>query len=86
MKDSEIITDLLLTEKKMSNNYSTYASECTNTKLRDAFVDILTQGHRTQTKLYETGQQKGWYSVTQAQPQQIQQVEQKFSNQAPTIN
>ena len=86
MKDPEIVTDLILTEKKMSNNYSTYASECTNTKLRDTFVDILTQSHRTQTKLFESGQQKGWYSVTQAQPQQIQQAEQKFSNQAPSVN
>ncbi len=86
MKDPEIITDLILTEKKMSNNYSTYASECTNTRLRDAFVDILTQSHRTQTKLFESGQQKGWYSVTQAQPQQIQQAEQKFSNQVPSVN
>lgn len=86
MKDPEIVTDLILTEKKMSNNYSTYASECTNTKLRDTFVDILTQSHRTQTKLFESAQQKGWYSVTQAQPQQIQQAEQKFSNQVPTVN
>ena len=86
MKDSEIITDLILTEKKMSTNYNTFASECTNTKLRDTFVDILTQSHRTQTKLYETATQKGWYTVTQAQPQQIQQVEQKFSNQAPSVN
>ncbi len=86
MKDSEIITDLILTEKKMSTNYNTFASECTNTKLRDAFVNILTQSHRTQTKLYETAAQKGWYTVTQAPPQQIQQAEQKFSNQIPSVN
>ena len=85
MKESEIITDLLLTEKKMSTNYTLFASECTNVKLRDTFVNLLSQGHKTQTELFETAKQKGWYTVEQAQPQQIAQASQKFSNQIPTI-
>lgn len=86
MKESEIITDLLLTEKKMSTNYNLFASECTNVQLRDTFVNLLTQGHKTQTQLFEAGKQKGWYKVEQAQPQMVAQAEQKFSNQAPTIS
>ena len=85
MKEAEIITDLLLTEKKMSTNYNLFASECTNVRLRDTFVNLLTQGHKTQTELFETGKQKGWYTVEQAQPQQISQAAQKFTNQTPTI-
>lgn len=84
MKDNEIITDLLLTEKKMSTNYNLFASECTNVQLRDAFVSLLTQGHKTQTQLFEAGKKKGWYKVEQAQPQMVAQAEQKFTNQAPT--
>ena len=86
MKESEIITDLLLTEKKMSTNYNLFASECTNVRLRDTFVNLLTQGHKTQTELFETGKQKGWYTVEQAQPQQISQAAQKFSTPKPTIS
>ncbi len=85
MKDQEIITDLLLTEKKMSTNYNLFASECVNDQLRDAFVDMLTQGHKTQTQLFKTAQQKGWYQVEQAPAQKVSQAEQKFTNQAPTI-
>lgn len=85
MKESEIMTDLLLTEKKMSTNYNLFASECTNVRLRDTFVNMLSRGHRTQTELFETGKQKGWYTVEQAQPQQIAQAEKKFSNQTPVI-
>lgn len=84
MKDNEIITDLLLTEKKMSTNYNLFASECTNVQLRDAFVNLLVQGHKTQTQLFEDGKKRGWYKVEQAQPQMVAQAEQKFSNQAPT--
>ena len=86
MKESEIITDLLLTEKKMSTNYNLFASECTNVQLRDAFVSLLTQGHKTQTQLFETAKQKGWYKVEQAQPQMVAQAAQKSTNQAPTMS
>lgn len=85
MQDQEIITDLLLTEKKMSTNYNAFASECVNDRLRDAYVGMLTAGHKTQTDLFKTAQQKGWYQVEQAPAQKITQAEQKFTNQAPTI-
>lgn len=84
MKDQEVLTDLLFTEKKMSGNYNEYASECVNVKLRDTFVSMLTQGHKTQTELFAAAQQKGWYQVEQAPSQKVSQAQQKFSNQAPT--
>ena len=86
MKDQEMMTDLLLTEKKMSGNYNEYASECVNTRLRDAFVSILTESHRTQTDLFSAAQQRGWYQVEQAPQQKVSQAQQKFTNQAPTLN
>ena len=85
MKDQEVMTDLLLTEKKMSANYDTYASECVNTQLRDTFVSLLTQGHETQSSLFKTAQQKGWYQVEQAPAQKVDQARQKFTNQAPSL-
>lgn len=84
MNDQERITDLILTEKKMSANYDTFASECVNVQLRDEFLKLLNQGHQTQTKLFQTAQQKGWYQVEQAPQQKISQAEQKFTNQMPT--
>lgn len=85
MKDQEVMTDLLLTEKKMSANYDTYASECVNTQLRDAFVGLLAQCHETQSSLFQTAQQKGWYQVEQAPAQKVDQARQKFTNQAPSL-
>ena len=86
MKDQEVMTDLMLTEKKMSANYDTYASECVNTQLRDTFVSMLTQSHETQSNLFKTAQQKGWYQVEQAERQKVDQARQKFTNQAPTMS
>ena len=85
MKDQELITDLLLTEKKMSGNYNEFASECVNIQLRDAFVNLLTQGHRTQSDLFRTAQQRGWYQVEQAPNDTVNQAQQKFSGQMPTV-
>ena len=70
MNDQERITDLILTEKKMSANY-------------DEFLKLLNQGHQTQTKLFQTAQQKGWYQVEQAPASQIGTAYTRFSNQRP---
>lgn len=86
MKDQELMTDLLLAEKKMSGNYNEFASECVNTRLRDAFVAILAEGHKAQTDLFEAARQKGWYQVEQAPQQKVEQALQKFTNQMPTLN
>ncbi len=86
MQDQEIITDLILTEKKMSTNYNQFASECVNDQLRDTFVNLLTKGHKTQAELFKTAQQKGWYQVEQAEQQKISQASQKFTNQVPTVS
>lgn len=85
MKDQEMMTDLLLTEKKMSANYDSFASECVNPQLRDAFVSMLTQSHETQSRLFKTAQEKGWYQVEQAPTQKVDQARQKFTNQAPSL-
>lgn len=83
MNDQERITDLILAEKKMSSNYDTFASECVSVPLRDEFVKLFTKGHETQTDLFKTAQQKGWYQVEQAPESKISTAYQKFTNQKP---
>lgn len=85
MKDQELITELMLLEKKMGANYDSFASECVNTKLRDTFVSMLARSHNTQTTLFTTAQEKGWYQVEQAPARKVDQARQKFTNQAPTL-
>lgn len=78
MNDQERLTDLLLTEKKMSGNYNTYASECTNPKLRSSFLQMLQSGHTTQTELYDASASRGWYKTTPADCARVGEVKQKF--------
>ncbi len=84
MKEQEYLTDLLMGEKKMSSNYDNYASECVNVQLRDQFLQILNQGHKTQTDLFNQAKSKGWYQVEQAPASKVDTAYQKFSNGKPT--
>ncbi|MCI9158519.1 MAG: spore coat protein [Lawsonibacter sp.] len=85
MNDQERIADLLCSEKKMSANYDTFASECVNVALRDDFLNIFSRGHQTQTDLFKLAQSKGWYQVEQAPASKVSQAYTRFSNQQPTM-
>ena len=84
MNDQERMTDFICSEKKMTSNYNTYASECVNMNLRDDFLSILTKSHQTQSDLFRIAQTKGWYQVEQAPQSKVSQAYTKFSNQQPT--
>ena len=84
MNDQERMTDFICSEKKMTSNYNTYASECVNMSLRDDFLNILTKSHQTQSDLFRIAQTKGWYQVEQAPQSKVTQAYTKFSNQQPT--
>ena len=84
MNDQERMTDFICSEKKMTSNYNTYASECVNMSLRDDFLNILTKSHQTQSDLFRIAQTKGWYQVEQAPQSKVTQAYTTFSNQQPT--
>ena len=84
MNDQERVTDFLCSEKKMSANYDTFASECVNVSLRDDFLKLFNQSHITQTELFQMAQAKGWYQVEPAPAGKVSQDYTKFSNQQPT--
>ena len=83
MNDQERITDMILTEKKMSTNYNTFASECVDDQLRDEYLKILNQSHMTQTALFKAAQSKGWYTVEAAPQSKISETYNKFNSQKP---
>ena len=84
MNDQERMTDFICSEKKMSSNYDTYASECVNLALRNDFLNILNQSHQIQSDLFRMAQAKGWYQVEQAPKDKVSLAYTKFSNQQPT--
>lgn len=79
LTDQQRITDLMFCEKKMQENYSSYASECMDAKLRDDFLRIMNKSHLTQYDLFSKAQERGWYKPKAAQAADIKQAYNKFS-------
>ena len=55
----------------------------TTQELRDEFLKILDQSHKTSTDLFQTAQSKGWYQVEQAPASKVSTAYTRFSNQTP---
>ena len=83
MNDQERITDLILSEKKMTANYDTFASECVDPQLRGEYLGILNKSHQTQSELFRAAQSKGWYTVEQAPQSKISEAYNKFNMEKP---
>ena len=83
MNDQERITDLILSEKKMTANYNTFASECVDPQLRGEHLGILNKSHQTQRELVRAAQSKGWYTVEQAPQSKISEAYNKFNMEKP---
>ena len=83
MNDQERITDLILSEKKMTANYNTFASECVDPQLRGEYLGILNKSHQTQSELFRAAQSKGWYTVEQAPQSKISEAYNNFNMEKP---
>lgn len=77
--EKEILNDFIMSQKLLTSSYNTYAGECTNQQLRNAFLNILDDEHGIQANIFENMQSKGWYQTEPADQQKVQQAKQKFS-------
>ena len=78
MGDKEIVNDSIGSQKLIESAYNTFANECSNTDLRNDFLNILMEEHDIQSDLFREMQRRGWYDVQPAPQSQIQQDIQKF--------
>lgn len=81
MSDRDIMENLLLTTKGVCDLYMHGTLESTTTNVHQAFNTALNDSLCMQDNIYKEMQSHGWYATEQAQPQQINQLKQKFSSQ-----
>ena len=80
MNDKEILEGILLTNKGVCDLYLHGSIESSTPKVHQAFNRALDSALCMQNNIYSQMTGRGWYAVEQAQPQQLQQVKQKFAN------
>ena len=81
MTEKEILKDCLSSQKHITANYNTFAGECANEQLRNAFLNILDDERRIQADIFTDMNANGWYPVQPADQQKLQQTRQKYSQQ-----
>jgi spore coat protein CotF len=80
--DKEILTDLLTSQKHITENYNTFANECATPAVKTDFMNILNEEHQLQNEVFTEMQKRGWYQTEAAEQTKINQTKQKY---APSV-
>ena len=80
MTDQELAFDLLYQEKALMANISSEVVEGSQPGLRNVLNDMFMQMGQDQLQIFQVMNQKGWYQLKPAQPQDIQTAKQKYQN------
>ena len=80
MTDQKLAFDLLYQEKALMANISSEVVEGSQVGLRNVLNDMFMQMGQDQLQIFQVMNQKGWYQLKPAQPQDIQTAKQKYQN------
>lgn len=79
--DKDVLQVVLNESKHMAESLNTYILEASNDQLRRDYMMVLGDVYSQQKQIYDMMQQKGYYTVQNANPQDIAQAQNKFSGQ-----
>lgn len=80
--DKAKITDLLTSQKQMTDVYNTFLCETETTAVRNCLSGILEEEHRIQEQVFSEMQNRGWYQTEKAEDSKVTQAKQKFAPKA----
>ncbi len=75
--DQDVMTDVLTSEKHLTESYNTFACECATPTLKNEMVSLLEDSHQIQHQIFMEMQQRGWYQVEAADQKKVTQAKQK---------
>jgi spore coat protein CotF len=81
LSDRDILQVVLTETKHLSESLNTYILEANNEQLRRDYMTALGDIYSQQKQIFDLMQQKGYYNVKNASPQDLQQAQTKFSKQ-----
>lgn len=78
--DKEILTDVLSSQKFVTDGYNSFANECATPAVKADFMNILNEEHQIQGEIFTEMQSRGWYPVEAADQNKINQAKQKYTS------
>lgn len=83
--DQDIMQLLLNQFKHAASSVNTYVTEANNEQLRRDYMTCLGNIYNAQQQMFDMMQQKGYYQVQQASPQELTKAQNKFNSQSQQI-
>lgn len=84
--DKEIMQTLLNDHKLCASSTTNLILESSNQTLRNDAAGILNRTFQHQKNIFDLMTQKGWYSVQQANPQDVNTAKQEVSKIQSSVN
>jgi len=76
--DKEILKDLLISEKHLSNSYNSCVNESTSRALGQILENILNETHRMHRDVQSAMTKRGWCRINSAGSKDTETVKRKF--------
>lgn len=76
--DEQKMTDLLCSEKYMTEVYNTFCCETATPTVRSCLCSLLQDSHRIQEEIFHEMSSRGWYPVDSAEDSKIHSARMKF--------
>lgn len=80
LSDRDMLLDLLMTEKYISQVYNTAIMEATNSDVLDTFEEMQHDEHENGRLLFTAMQERGWYNANQTEKSNERPLTTKFTN------
>ncbi len=81
LTDKDLIQILLYEHKQMTSSMTNFILESSNQQLRHDCMNILNRDFEHQKMIFDAMNQRGWYPVQAAPPQDIQRAQQALNQQ-----
>lgn len=79
LSEQELMNDLLTSEKQIISAYNTGITETSCTNLRQHLTKCLTNTQEIQYQIFDSMQQRGWYTTKSAPSQDVQNAKTKYN-------
>ncbi|MBA1333973.1 MAG: hypothetical protein HPY66_1457 [Firmicutes bacterium] len=83
--DREILNDLLISEKHISNSYNNHIGEATTQPFRKILENILIDTHEMHSEVWDSMLKRGWYKTKNANSQDIKMIRKKYERIAEDL-
>lgn len=86
LNEEDILNDIMLSEKNISNSYSIAINEMSNKYLYKKIIDIFEDTKDMARDIYNLMFSKGWYSITQEDEKNIDKAYTKYSDKLSELS